>query len=223
MASPRRSGPHSRGYSSRKTDLRPTIERFLIVCEGEQTEPKYFTKFRVPKDVVVDVRGLGANTESLVREAVRLRDGSKNPYNQVWCVFDRDSFPARTFNAALALAANEKIRVAYSNEAFELWYLLHFHYYESAISRADYIVKLSELRGSKYEKNSEGIFDELLAHQQRAIANAERLLLSYPQRRPERDNPSTTVHLLVSELRRFERDFQAPEPAGPGARPLTRP
>jgi hypothetical protein len=32
------------------------------------------------------------------------------------------------------------------------------------------------------------------------IGNAERLLAEYDPRDPERDNPSTTVHLLVREL-----------------------
>jgi hypothetical protein len=63
----------SRSYSQRKVETRELIERFLIVCEGEKTEPNYFKSFRVPKDVI-DIYGLGANTISLVKEAIKLRD-----------------------------------------------------------------------------------------------------------------------------------------------------
>lgn len=196
--------PRARGYSQRKTLTRETIPSFLIVCEGTKTEPNYFGKFRVPKHVArVEIRGLGANTESLVRRAMALRDAGD--YDQVWCVFDRDSFSPESFNAALALAGREGIRVAYSNEAFELWYLLHFHYFNTGLSRADYGGKLSSLLGFRYEKNSDAIFDALWSRQADAIRHAERLLASYPAPRPASDNPSTTVHLLVGELRRFER------------------
>ena len=197
-------GARARGYSPRKVSTRETIQKFLIVCEGEQTEPNYFRKFRVPKQVArVDVHGLGANTESLVRRAISLR--AEDDYDQVWCVFDRDSFKVESFNAALALAAREGISVAYSNEAFELWYLLHFHYFNSGMSRSDYGRKLTALLGFKYEKNSDVIFDALWSRQATAIQHAERLLASYPEPWPASDNPSTTVHLLVRELLRFER------------------
>src|SRR5690242_21195254 len=90
-------------YSRRQVNTRETLQRFLIVCECERTEPNYFNRFRVPKDVVsIDVHGLGYNTVSLVRKAIELKD--EDEYDQVWCVFDRDSFPVQSFNTALSLA-----------------------------------------------------------------------------------------------------------------------
>ncbi|MEP7343188.1 MAG: RloB family protein [Acidobacteriota bacterium] len=86
------------------------------------------------------------------------------------------------------------------NEAFELWYLLHFHYYDAAIPRREYCAKLTDLLGHKYEKNSKTIYDELLSRQATAIRNAEKLFSSYKPCKPESDNPSTTVHLLVKAL-----------------------
>jgi hypothetical protein len=188
-----------RDYSDRRVATRPLIERFLIVCEGEKTEPNYFRAFRVPTAKVV-VRGLGSNTLRLVAEAIELR--SMDEWDQVWCVFDRDSFPAQNFNEALALAERHSIRVAYSNEAFELWYLLHFHYYQAAISRTEYCTRLTALLGRPYEKESRTMHEDLEEKQADAIRNASRLLDLYSPCRPECDNPSTTVHLLVQELNR---------------------
>lgn len=190
------------GVTPRRVATRELIQRFLIVCEGEKTEPNYFKSFRVPRDVIT-VRGLGDNTVWLVQRAIELRDAGD--YDQVWCVFDRNSFPAENFNKALALARREGINVAYSNEAFELWYLLHFNFYNTAISRADYIKKLSEVLGHRYEKNSDSIYEELVDRQHMAILHARRLLEQYDPPNPERDNPSTTVHLLVEQLLRFVR------------------
>ncbi|WP_293085949.1 hypothetical protein [Okeania sp. SIO3B5] len=59
-------------YSRNETVVtREVIERFLIVCEGKETEPNYFRSFLVPKDVI-DVKGLGQNTISLVKEALKI-------------------------------------------------------------------------------------------------------------------------------------------------------
>lgn len=185
------------GYNQRRVNFRPLRKRFLIVCEGEKTEPGYFMNFRVPK-LVIDIHGLGYNTRSLVEQAIKLSRAES--YDRVWCVFDKDSFSDAIFNSAIQLAANNNIQVAYSNEAFELWYLLHFHYYNTGITRQQYIDMLDKLLGSKYKKNRSDIFDRLLARQAEAVRNAARLLAAYGSPQPARDNPSTTVHLLVQEL-----------------------
>lgn len=185
---------------SRQIGIRELRDSFLIVCEGEKTEPNYFRKFRVHKLVL---HGTGHNTASLVRETIRLKNEYFNEdkeFDQVWCVFDRDSFSAQSFNEALALARKAQFQVAYSNEAFELWYLLHFAYNDSAMARNLYSDRLTTALGFPYRKNSEEMYVLLLNKQQDAIRNAERLLSQYEPPDPWNNNPSTTVHLLVKEL-----------------------
>jgi RloB-like protein len=195
---------NSRGYSPRKVDTREVRQRFLIVCEGEKTEPNYFRSFRVPKDVAeVNVQGLGANPSKLVTIAKELKAQDDDSYDQVWCVFDRDSWTPEDFNNALKNADDQGFKVAYSNEAFELWYILHFEFLNTGISRKDYAGKLSSLLGCKYKKNSETIYDELFDKQYIAIKNAINLLKQYNPHFPVKDNPATTVHLLVQELNKF--------------------
>ncbi len=180
-------------------------ESILIVCEGEKTEPNYFRAFRL-SSAAVRVEGWGANTLSLVKKAIDIREKAKDHdeiFDQVWCVFDRDSFPPQNFNAAINLALKENIKIAYSNEAFELWYLLHFHYYDSALSRNEYKKKLSELLNHPYKKNSQSMYKELLAKQNAAVKNAARLIKTYNPPDPGNDNPSTTVHELVQELNTY--------------------
>jgi hypothetical protein len=191
---------NSRGYSSRKIDMREVKQRFLIVCEGEKTEPNYFRSFRVPKNVI-DVHGVGENPSRLVQSAIDLKN--QDEYDQIWCVFDRDDWSIADFNNAIKSAKKEGFGVAYSNEAFELWYLLHFEFLSTGIPRSDYILKLTSLLGHKYKKNSETIYDELLEKQSTAIKNAENLVKEYIPHVPSRDNPSTAVHLLIKELNKF--------------------
>jgi hypothetical protein len=193
---------NSRGYSPRKVDTREVKQRFLIVCEGEKTEPNYFRSFRVPKNVAeIDVQGVGENPSKLVNKAKELKE--QEEYDQVWCVFDRDAWTPEDFNNAIKNATKQGFKVAYSNEAFELWYVLHFEFLNTAIPRSDYVKKLSFLLNRKYQKNSETIYDELFRKQATAIKNAINLLNQYAPPIPAKDNPSTTVHLLVQELNKF--------------------
>ena len=50
---------------------------FLIICEGENTEPDYFNAFRLSSATVKAV-GKGLGTMSLVREAIIIREREKS-------------------------------------------------------------------------------------------------------------------------------------------------
>lgn len=197
----------NKGIRPRSVNTRDTIPKFLIVCEGERTEPNYFKSFRVPTQpniIRIDIYGTGYNTVSLVNEAIRKHneDGS---YDQVWCVFDKDSFPDEDFNKAIHLAKAQNFYVAYSNEAFELWYLLHFIYCDAAISRSTYSERLNQYLLTPYKKNNREMYAILHDYQPTAITNASKLLNNYNNHNPAKDNPCTTVHHLVQELNKYIR------------------
>jgi hypothetical protein len=146
-------------------------------------------------------KGFGGNPSRLIEETKKLNN--EDDYDQVWCVFDRDDWTKEDFNNAIINAEKEGFKVAYSNEAFELWYVLHFEFLNTGIPRKNYIQKLEKLLGHKYQKNSQVIYDEIENLQATAIKNAENLLNQYQPKNSGNDNPSTTVHLLVKELNRF--------------------
>lgn len=174
--------------------------RILIICEGEKTEPNYFRAFKVTNDIF----GEGFNTLQVVEEAERIRR-KEGPFDQVWCVFDRDSFPPDHFDNAIHKAESLGFRVAYSNEAFELWYLLHFEYLDAALSRNQYVDKLSKHLGKSYKKGDALIYGLLgeQGNESGAIKNAQKLQeLHVDEGSFARRNPSTTVDKLVIELRK---------------------
>ena len=143
---------------NRKANTKGLKQKVLIVCEGARTEPSYFKSFRVFQDC--EIVGSGSNTVSVVQHALKKMANEK--YREVWCVFDRDSFPKARVKAALQLAAQNKIKTAFSNESFELWYVLHFEYLDTKITRAAYCKKLTSILGRKYEKNDAAMYLSLI-------------------------------------------------------------
>lgn len=200
-------GRRTRQDRARNLEARVQRPRILIVCEGKKTEPNYFLAFRVTNDVY----GAGIETIRVVEEAIR-RNEADGPYDQVWCVFDRDDFPAHDYDNAIHMVQSrtgEGFRVAYSNQALELWYVLHFEYLDAAVHRAHYIERLDVLLGRKYKKGDTETYSLLQQRgdEERAARFAQRLRelheddLPYSQRCPE-----TTVDQLVQALREVRRN-----------------
>lgn len=212
---------YDRQEQKRKQNIRAKRRYYLIVCEGEATEPNYFEGLKqdLPKGVLtayqIDIEGTGRNTQSLLDEALRLKavyeKDSTRTVDNLWVVFDRDSFASTEFNNAINRCAQNKpvIGCAWSNEAFELWYLLHFHYYQNAMRRQQYQQLIEEnLRqfagtGYHYEKNSKEMYPLLKEHgsMDNAIRNGKRLMEAYEVRQDyAHHNPCTMVWKLVEEL-----------------------
>jgi hypothetical protein len=98
------------------------------------------------------------------------------------------------------MANLNQIKCAYSIEAFEIWYMLHFNFYDTAFSRTQYKQKLSELLGKPYVKNDPGMYSLLNKKQSRAILNAKKLYKEQCLLQLKDRNPITTVFQLVERL-----------------------
>lgn len=199
---------HRSSDLSRRQGVREIKQSFLIVCEGEKTEPDYFKAFRMTSATVKAV-GQAMNTMTLVSKAISIREADqkrKKIYDQCWVVFDKDDFPAKDFNQAIVFAEKNGFRVAYSNQAFEYWFLLHYNLYTGAIHRSQYKDMLTKLTGMPYSK-SEGygvvMYNLLLSRQQQAINNSETVLAEISHGNPAEEESSTTVQRLVIELNKF--------------------
>lgn len=193
---------------------KPTI---LIVCEGENTEPSYFRQFRLSSATIKAV-GEGYNTISLVQRAVAL--AQEKEYDQVWCVFDKDDFSANDFNNAIVLAENNNFGVAYSNQAFEYWIILHLDDHQGGgMHRRDYHNKINSLLkpfNLSYDgTNSKIITEELFelldgidskTKKERKVLAIERSKRNYEYFEHTNfaiEESSTTVFRLVEELIKY--------------------
>ena len=189
---------------------------YLIVTEGTETEVNYFENIkrkineRFRSEIIVDkitinVEGTARSTMVLVNEAIKKR--SLKNYSDVWVVFDRDD--NSDFDKAISYAKKNGLKVAWSNESFELWLLLHFQDLNVACSRDDYInFNKLKLNNGTYNKNIKDIFDITASKVDTAIKRSEKLIDGYTSDKivsPNKMNPGTTVQDLVKELIQYVR------------------
>lgn len=196
---------------------REEIPTILIVCEGENTEPSYFEQFRLRSAKIKPV-GEGYNTKSLVERAIELR--AESDYEQTWVVFDKDDFPAQNFHDAIQMAQQEGFGVAWSNQSFEYWLLLHFDDHQGGgMNRDDYGERINEYiipLGAYYDYKKSKIIDRkffaiLESIDERtkrlrrdiAIERAKRIIDHWQNHRPAESESSTLVFKLVEKIVKY--------------------
>lgn len=195
------------GYA-RKSKGRDVRQTFLIITEGVNTEPDYFNAFRLTS-ATVKALGQGMSTVALVNKAIKIKDNLRKQgksFDQYWVAFDKDDNSDKDFNDAIQLARKSGFQVAYSNQAFEYWFVLHFGKYEGQYTRTRLCNMLTKLTGIEYGKKSgfaSDLFDILYPRQEIAILNSGSILKSISHGNPAKEESSTTVHLLVKELNKF--------------------
>ena len=186
---------------------RPVI---YIVCEGSQTEMRYFRRFRT-RDSIIDIHPVDSKKKSAV-DIVKNAQRSIMPDiyypsdgDQIWCVFDRDSNTNENLSEAERLAGKSGYRIAYSNPAFELWFLLHFVHQQGYIEDCDDAIRLLSQNGRLPGYTKTGDYFELLrANMGAVVERAGMLMKRHLEDRNtllcRESNPCTTVGELVSFL-----------------------
>ena len=195
--------------------------RYYIFCEGQATEPNYFQGFKryiednpIYRDMVlIEIEGCQAETMRVIGKAEEYVRENKITKGQIWCVYDKDSFPSCDVNGVVQRAnmLNQKnpelqYHAAWSNECIEFWFMLHFAYYTSNNHRSEYKKflneKFRELGIGKYEKNMDNIFETLMngGSPKLAIRYARRIIKNGEGKTPAEIAPGTKVHELVEEL-----------------------
>lgn len=202
----------------------------LIVCEDQNTECAYFDQFRglfnslLPNDTVfVKAVGTGRNSLGVVLQAIAERDKlvkvSGKKVDDVWAVFDKDDLDKmpktrKNFEQAFVKADEENIKIAYSNECFELWLLLHFINVSptEAIPRSNLYEKLEKAVAKHnpqfvYHHGDAAVLGEVAKHgnEKQAIERAKALNHFHEQNQhtPIDSNPRTLVFSLVEQLREW--------------------
>jgi hypothetical protein len=225
---------------------------FILFCEDEVNEPSYFRTFQKPGKVKVNVvEKQLSNFRNIVNtlfycEQNGLLDKVNNGFvvksdvtKHIWSVFDRDvnlSNPQALaadniqFTASIQMAEHAGIKVAWSNDVFELWILLHFEDVQPgiAINRVDIYTRLTAVFKTIPDQSAEmlaitsrpdfyykiffkrrtefNLFVKpyLAPRLHQAIQRAEALETAFNAQHVFHDmNPCSKVHRLVNSLLSF--------------------
>jgi hypothetical protein len=220
--------PKQKTEETRPIRWRGYKQFFLIVCEDQATEPAYFAQFKkifdsiATETIFLKPVGTGKSPKGVVEQAIIEREKLKvetyKDVDFVWAVFDKDDADKNettinNFKTAFELAAKENIHIAYSNEVFELWLLLHLKDVSAinAIPRKEiYDLLETAIKNSGtlyenfvYEHGNANIIVIIsqIGNEEQAIKKAEKLYELQKDKQVIEANPSTKVHLLVKELR----------------------
>lgn len=221
---PKKAGMEAWKKKRRQEYLEKKKYRYYIFCEGEQTEPQYFAGFKkliednpIYRDMVlIEIEPCAAETMRVIGAAEKYVKRNHIVKGQIWCVYDKDSFPAKDFNGVIERAdklnrENSELQYhcAWSNECIEFWFVLHFAYYAVNNHRNEYISFLDDrfrkLGLGRYQKNRNDIFEILMekGNPKLAIRYAKRIIKDGHGKTPTEIAPGTKVYELVEELVKY--------------------
>ena len=220
--------PSTPNLKRRKPSLEPK-RRFILFCEGENTETEYFkaisrtcsktliavethggvgVPYTIAEKAVERAKALGLATKS------RRKKDSYEKRDQVWAIFDRDVHPR--FKEAVMKCEEQNVGVGRSNPCFELWLILHEQDYNRPEDRHAMQKRLAHLR-PEYDPDGSKTpdCDDLVKRVEAAEQRGERGLQNRETGGDPYGNPSTTVGRLTRAIR--EADQLATKRSSPAA------
>ena len=181
-----------------------------LICEGSETEIRYFKKFR-SRECNIDIVPIPSQYKSADKLVQKARATiGYSPYypdegDIIWCVFDRDDNTNAMLSKAKQMAIKEGYQIAFSNPSFEVWFLLHFNNQTTPVENCETAIKLLKKKGrlEQYEKNKE-VYEQLKPLQEAAMDRAKKRVAALQAEHTEilsrESNPVTTVAELVEYL-----------------------
>jgi hypothetical protein len=235
---------------SKENFIEDNIAIYILFCEDENSEPAYFRSFSIEKVLkVIPMPNQDKGNKNFLNTVNNsVRDGSmeytkegyrikENVLKNIWSVYDRDIEEPNPdpindldFTNAINNAETIGINVAWSNDAFELWVLLHFEkvpvgtklhrnyiykrltdILKNLPTPSDELREITSNRSFNYKDHAKKrntftryILPILKDKTNTAIQNATALEAIYPHHIPFHDrNPCTMVHHLVQEILAF--------------------
>lgn len=186
-------------------------QRFILICEGENTEIAYFkalkAQYRGTQISIEYVAPAGVPITIMDKVKTRMvdlrqeqRSNSSAKADTVWAVFDQDEHLKVT--EAIAGCEGSGAQVAYSNPCFEVWLILHHEDYHAADDHHQ-IQKRYQKLDPTYDPNGSKTPD--CAFLMNHVEKAEQFGENQCKRREEEDTPfgrpSTTVYKLTRAIR----------------------
>jgi len=227
------------------------LRMFIIFCEDEHHECLYFQSFEksIPDlkvNAIPNVRSKKLNLNATIGICGQkgLIGFENNSYSilpgtteHIWCVYDRDMESENwvdinvqehiDFDTAIMVGEQAGLKIAWSNDVFELWLLLHFEdvptdrilhrnyvydrltdIFKNQLPKDEEMQKLTANATFNYKTNMKRrerfisqVIPALQSRTADAIERAERLENSFNSSQQfHQRNPCTMVHHLVKEI-----------------------
>ena len=199
----------------RQISSRESKRRFVLFCEGKNTEPAYFSALKrtltgalitvetipgvgVPMTIATEAVNF-AKSQGMTKTS-RRKKNSFEENDEAWAVFDRDEHP--NFDEAISLCQANNVGVARSNPCFELWLILHEGDYNRPNHRDAVQRKLKKLRPEyDYRRGKIPDCDDLVTRVESAEERGKVLVERREEEGDPYGNPSTTVGILTRAIR----------------------
>lgn len=202
----------------RRKAKRAPFAKVLIVCEGDKTEPSYFNGLKDHyklSSANIEVCAAGGSDPlgifNFAAMRYRQEKSTGDPFDKVFCVFDKDKHT--NFTRALEAIRDANPRNTFvaipSVPCFEFWFLLHFKFTTrpfralSGASACDQVIDQLRTFVREYTKGTDNMFLILFNRLESAKKNAARAVKSAED--SGTDNPTTRVHELVSFLQNIKK------------------
>jgi len=205
-----------------KSPHRIAHPKIWVWSHTEKAEINYFQAFKnnLRSPLLMPDKIICRRPQQLIPRVIDWKQKEINDEDgdRVWIIFDVDAFFKTDSQNLLNLinkAHENNIKIAYVNECFEHWLLLHFERINGPVERGSAIeAKINRHFKTKnlgsYSKNQE-VFQALIPFQDDAIKNAKILVPKYEGIDWEKvlgdeGNPSTTIHFLIEEINNLLHD-----------------
>lgn len=197
---------------TRSRPKREERQRFILYCEGRNTEPTYFDALQhYCRSAMIEIKCVGAaGVPTTIRDRAKehqlklKKEKRKNPSaanDTIWAVFDRDEHP--NIPDVLAGCESAGVKTAYSNPCFEVWLILHHQDYHAADDRHQVQRRFNAIDPS-YNPNGRKIPN--CADLIQSVEIAENRADAQCERRIEEGHtlgrPCTTVYKLTRAIRK---------------------
>jgi hypothetical protein len=177
----------------------------LIICEGE-TEFDYLHEVSRMMRIHVQISlSKGTSPKNIVISALRKALSDGLPYDQIFCVFDRDHDDPSCLNAVEFCNQNNIVPVV-SSPCIEVWFIMHFQHRESGYGNPAGVIKaLKKMPGfPDYKKDGVHAFHSTKDHLKTACLNA--LKLTKNSSYHPRCDPYTNMHQLISRFQTLQKE-----------------
>ena len=197
--------------SARRTGFKDLkYGRYLILTNGEKTEPSYFNGFKksLPQEMQdnIQISVLHCELNNLENEIQRKKANAQ--YSKTYIVLDKDRESEETLKKVKKIAKNNNCHIIFSAPCIEYWFLKHLNI-NTTFQESQYLPAsqqcITELKRHirNYNKNDKDIYNTInfFGNEETAIKLAKEEFKPYKNKNLYDINNATNIYELIEEIK----------------------